>query len=285
MPESPEVDALAAFLRESAVGPRIDAVELIEFRALKTRARPLEELVGSTVTGVRRFGKHLSLDTTGADLVISFGRAGWATWNDAPSSEKGTDDADGVAEAAAETADGPPVLARLRFDGGQELAVTDAGAWLSLGLSVVDDPDDVPSLAKLGPDPSAPGFSQADLDAVLVGRRKQLRALLQEQESLAGIGGAYSDEILFAARLDPLVHASELTEDERARLLAAMRNVLSEAFAACVGVPIDRQKSEKAARMRVHGRTGEPCPAGDGLIVDIPGTKGAGQYCPACQSR
>lgn len=276
MPESPEVDALAGFLRENAVGARIEAVELIEFRALKTRARPLDELVGETVTAVRRFGKHLSLDTTGADLVISFGRAGWATWSDgtAPTDDAGSGQGDGSA-----------VLARLRFDGGRELAVTDAGAWLSLGLSVVDDPGDVSSIAKLGPDPSARGYSQADLDAVLVGRRKQLRALLQEQESLAGIGGAYSDEILFAARLDPLMHASDLTEDERARLFVALREVLAEAFAACVGVPIDRQKAEKAARMRVHGRAGEPCPEGDGVVVDVPGTKGAGQYCPACQTR
>ncbi|WP_378147632.1 DNA-formamidopyrimidine glycosylase family protein [Cnuibacter sp. UC19_7] len=270
MPESPEVDALAGFLRDHAVGARIDGVELIEFRALKTQARPLEELLGETVTGVRRFGKHLSLDTTGADLVISFGRAGWATW--APAQ-------------AAEAADGPPALARLRFDSGRELAVTDAGAWLSLGLSVVDDPADVSSIANLGPDPSGPDFSQADLDSVLIGRRKQLRALLQEQESLAGIGGAYSDEILFAARLDPLMHAADLTDDERVRLFAATHQVLADAFAACVGVPIDRQKAEKAARMRVHGRTGEPCPGGDGVVADIPGTKGSGQYCPACQSR
>lgn len=272
MPESPEVDALAAFVREHAVGRRIVSTGLEEFRALKTRARPLDQLIGSTVTGVRRFGKHLSVDTTGPDLVISFGRAGWATWTADEAEQRGADAA------------GSPEIARVGFDGGARLAVTDGGSWLSVGLSVVDDPAEVPAIAGLGPDPAAPGYTRADLDRVLARRRKQLRALLQEQESLAGIGGAYSDEILYVARLSPLVHAADLTGDERARLFTAVRDVLGEAFAARRGIPIDRQKAAKVASMRVHGRTGGPCPDGDGVVHDIPGTKGGGQYCPRCQT-
>ena len=117
----------------------------------------------------------------------------------------------------------------------------------------------------------------------LLPQTKQLRALLQEQESLSGIGGAYADEILFAARLDPLMHAADLDADRRETLFRAMRTVLTEAFEARRGIPIDRQKAEKVASMRVHGRTGEPCPEGDGVVADIPGTKGGGQYCPECQ--
>ena len=267
MPESPEVDALAGFLREHAVGRAITATELEEFRALKTRARPLDQLIGARVEGVTRFGKHLALTTDGPVLVVSFGRAGWAVWQRPDDPEP---------EAA--------VIARLTLDDETVLGVTDAGAWLSLGLSVVDEPDQVSAIAKLGPDPSGPDYRASDLDRVLVGRRKQLRALLQEQESLAGIGGAYSDEILFVAGLSPVVHASELRDDERARLFTAMRDVLGEAFAARRGIPISEQKAAKVAAMRVHGRAGEPCPDGDGIVLDIPGTKGAGQYCPARQT-
>jgi formamidopyrimidine-DNA glycosylase len=271
VPESPEVDALAGFLRAHAVGRRINAVELDEFRALKTRARPLDELVGATVTGVQRLGKHIALETDGPTLVISFGRAGWATWTEEP----------GSVEVAAGAA---PQIARFVFDGGVTLAVTDAGAWLSLGLSVVDDPHDVSSIAKLGPDPAADDFSAAAFDAVLVGRRKQLKAVLQEQESLAGIGNAYSDEILHVARLSPVGHAAALDADQRARLYAAVRDVLTSAFAARRDVPIDRQKAEKVASMRVHGRTGEACPVCGSAVLDIPGTKAGAQYCAVCQT-
>ena len=265
MPESPEVDALAGFLRSELAGRTIREIEVEEFRAWKTRARPAEQLAGHTVAGVRRFGKHVALDTDGPSLLISFGRAGWARWN-----------ADDLPEA--------PTIIRVHFEDGGRLALTDAGDWLSLGASVTDDPASEPAVAKLGPDPILPAFTRETLDGVVAGRRKQLKALLQEQESLAGIGNAYSDEILFAARLAPDVHASALSDDERGRLFDAIKSVLGEAFAARVGVPIAEQKAAKVASMRVHGRTGEPCPGCDGLVEDVPGSKGHAQWCPACQA-
>lgn len=268
MPEAPEVEALALFLRERLTGHAVAGVDLAEFRALKTRARPLDELVGRTVTAVARYGKHVDLDLDGTHLGIGFGRAGWATWTGA--------DAEETAPAAA-------LIASLRFDHGT-LGITDAGEWLSLQLHVVDRATDVPSVAKLGPDAADPAYSRESLAAALDGRRKQLKALLQEQETLAGIGNAYSDEILYAARLSPLVHAATLTDDEITRLWAALHDTLTAAVLARRGVPIAEQKAAKVASMRVHGRTGEPCPEGDGVIEDIPGTKGAGQWCPSCQA-
>jgi formamidopyrimidine-DNA glycosylase len=268
VPESPEVDALAAFLRTAATGRVIRASELVEGRALKTRARPLTELHGRSVTAVRRFGKHLALDTDGPSLLIGFGRAGWARWR-----EEGEPEPDG----------GAPVIARIRFGDGGELAFTDAGDWLSLTLSVTDDPAREPVIAKLGPDPLDAAFTRESFDAALGSRRKQIKALLQEQESLAGIGNAYSDEILHTARLAPTTHAAALSEDERARLFGAVKGVLGEAAAARRGVPIDRQKAEKTAAMRVHGRTGETCPVCGDTVRDVPGSKGGAQYCPTCQ--
>ncbi|GEP46769.1 Fpg/Nei family DNA glycosylase [Microbacterium saccharophilum] len=264
MPESPEVQALAEFLAEHAVSRRIETVDLDEFRALKTRDRPLTELSGATITGVRRFGKHLDLQTDAAHLVISFGRAGWARWD---------------GEAAPDEA---PVIARLPLDGAL-LELTDAGDWLSLGLSVVDDPLSVPALAKLGPDPLDPAFGQADLDRAVSGRRKQLKALLQEQETLAGIGNAYSDEILHAAKLSPLGHGSALDEGERERLFGAVTTTLRDAAAARRGVPPHRLKEAKVAAMRVHGRGGQTCPVCGDTILDHDAAA-SWQYCPTCEA-
>jgi formamidopyrimidine-DNA glycosylase len=271
VPESPEVDALAGFLRDTLVGARVEATDLAEFRALKTRARPLEQVVDSTVTGVERFGKHIALLTDGPDVVVSFGRAGWALWR--PTG----------AAASAEATPVAPVIATMTFAGRGELGLTDAGDWLSLGVSVVDDPRDVPAVAKLGPDPLVDEWTRADLDALVGGRRKRLKALLQEQESLAGIGNAYSDEILYVAALPPLVQAADLDEDARGRLYDAIVDVLRGARDARRGVPIAEQKSAKVAAMKVHGRTGEPCAAG-GSVHDVPGSKGAAQYCPDRQT-
>lgn len=267
MPESPEVDALAGELRTSLVGTRIAALDLEEYGALKTRGRALAEMAGREVTGIRRFGKHLAIETDGPTLVVSFGRAGWMRWES---------DVMPDAESA-------PVIGRLALEGGRALLITDAGNWLSLGVWIVEEPSDVPAVAKLGPDPAAPAFTSADLDGVVLGRRKQLKALLQEQESLAGIGNAYSDEILHAARLWPLAHAASLDETGRAALFTAVREVLGEAFSARRGVPIEELKAHKVAAMRVHGRAGEACPDCGGVIADIPGSKGTAQYCPACQ--
>lgn len=277
MPEAPEVEALTLFLRERLGGHVVRDVELVEGRALKTRPRPLDELVGRTVTGVTRHGKHLDLDFDGLHLGVGFGRAGWATWTDAGAesdAEPGSGSVDAVAPAA--------VIARLVLDDGI-LGITDAGDWLSVQLHVVDTANEVPSVAKLGPDAADPAFSREALAHALGGRRKQLKALLQEQESLAGIGNAYSDEILFAARLSPVAHASSLSSDDVSRLHAALHDTLTAAVLARRGVPIAQQKAAKVAAMAVHGRTGESCPDCGGVIEDIPGTKGGGQYCPSCQ--
>lgn len=275
MPEAPEVEALALFLRERLIGHEVVGTELVEGRAWKTRARPLDQLVGRRLTAAVRYGKHIDLDLDGAHLSLGFGRAGWATWTD--------DDAD-PGEQAAEPVASPvaAVIARVVFDDGV-LGITDAGDWLSVQLHLVDDPAEVTAVAKLGPDAIDPAFSREMLQEALGGRRKQLKALLQEQETLAGIGNAYSDEILFAARLSPVAHASSLSSDEVSRLFEALHDTLSAAVAARRGVPIADQKAAKVAAMQVHGRTGEPCPGCGGVIEDIPGTKGGGQWCPSCQ--
>jgi formamidopyrimidine-DNA glycosylase len=273
MPESPEVQALVEQLDEQLAGCPVRSVDLVEFRALKTRGRSLSVVEGRTITGAHRFGKFVDLALDGGHLVVSLGRHGWVRW---------IDEADGRVEASEPDAVAP-ALASLTVDGGT-LEFTDAGSWVSLGLWVVDRPSEVPGIAKLGPDPLAPGFSRADVDRSVARRRKQLKAILQDQQSFAGIGNAYSDEILHRARLSPVVHGDTLTDDELERLFFAMRDELSEAVRARRGVPIDALKQAKTAAMTVHGRGGETCPVCGGTIEDFAFGGTVAQYCPTCQS-
>ncbi|HKP08965.1 MAG TPA: DNA-formamidopyrimidine glycosylase family protein [Microbacterium sp.] len=274
MPESPEVEALARFLADEASGREIRDVDVLEFRTVKTRAAPPASVTGRTITGARRHGKHLELTLDEASLVVSLGRHGWMRWLDA------TPGADPVEPAA----DAPPALAAFELSGDRGLEVTDAGSWVSLGLFVVGDAGEVPAIAKLGPDPADPDFSRDQFDAALGGRRKQIKAILQEQESLAGIGNAYSDEILHLAKVSPVTHAASLDEGAADRLFAATLTTVREAIDARIGVPIDLLKARKVAAMRVHGRTGEACPVCGDTVRDLTFSGTSAQYCPTCQN-
>ncbi|WP_448005310.1 Fpg/Nei family DNA glycosylase [Agromyces bauzanensis] len=287
MPESPEVQALADELGERLRGRAITEVDVVEFRTIKTRARPPAGLVGEQVTDVARHGKLIDLTADASQhLVVSLGRHGWARWRDegAGVADAAVDEHAGDSATPESSVEPPPTLVVIDFDDGGSLELTDAGSWVSLGCWVVDEPVDVPAVAKLGPDPADPAFSREDLDRVIVGRRKQLKAVLQDQESLAGIGNAYSDEILHAAQLSPVVHASALNDAERERLFEATVGVISSAIEARHGVPIDRLKDAKVAAMRVHGRAGEPCPRCGGTIRDFAFASTTAQYCPTCQT-
>lgn len=274
MPESPEVQVLADVLGETIAHRRITGIDVREFRSWRSRERPPETLIGATITGVTRFGKHIDIDTDRGDLVVSFGRAGWVRRREPGEPEP---------EAALGSPVPPPVIATIELDDGSALDITDAGDWLSLAFSLVDDPLEVSAVRKLGPDPMSPSYTRADFERATAGRRKQLKALLQEQESIAGIGNAYSDEVLHRARLGPTTHAAALDDEEKERLYDAIRAELTEATRSRRGIPISRLKEAKAASMRVHGRTGEPCPVCGGTVADVPGSKGSAQYCPTCQ--
>ena len=268
MPESPEVQALVEFLDERMSGRVLAGIEDVDPRALKTRERPPSVLVGTRIAAVRRYGKHLALETDAGWLVVSFGRNGWIRWepdDDAPS---------GAA----------PRIAKVALDDGGRADVVETGDFLAVALWVVDEPADVAGIAALGPDPLAPDFAPDDLERALGTRRKQLKALLQEQRSLAGIGNAYSDEILHRARLSPTVHAAALSAAERERLFAATVEVLRGAVADRRGLPPDRLKQAKVAAMVVHGRGGTACPVCGATIVDHVFAGASAQLCPTCQA-
>ncbi|MCC2030589.1 DNA-formamidopyrimidine glycosylase family protein [Microbacterium allomyrinae] len=275
MPESPEVEALTRFLDDEASGREIVAVDVLEFRTVKTRATPPAALVGRTISGARRYGKHVALAVGDANLVVSLGRHGWARWHSGEPRHE---------HSSAETSVAPPALAAFDLGDDTTLEVTDAGTWVSLGLFVVGDPAEVPAIAKLGPDPADPSFTRAQFDTALGGRRKQIKAILQEQESIGGIGNAYSDEILHLAQVSPVAHAAALRSDETDRLFDATLTTVRGAIEARRGIPIDGLKAAKVASMRVHRRGGETCVTCGDTIRDFTFSSTSAQYCPTCQT-
>ncbi|MFC4140425.1 MULTISPECIES: Fpg/Nei family DNA glycosylase [unclassified Microbacterium] len=268
MPESPEVQALAEQLDERMAGHAIASVDAVERRIVKTRDRPPSSVVGARIDGVRRFGKYLGFDLGGQWLVLSFGRNGWIRWRPG-----GTPDPDAAGYA----------VAAVRLDDGALMEIAETGDFLAVAVWVVDAPEDVAGIADLGPDPISPDFAPADLERAMGTRRKQIKALLQEQRSVAGIGNAYSDEILHRARLSPTVHAVALTVEERVRLYQATVDIMRGAVADRRGVPADSLKRTKVAAMAVHGRAGESCPVCGDTIVDHTFGGASAQLCPTCQ--
>jgi formamidopyrimidine-DNA glycosylase len=271
VPELPEVQALVGFLTERAVGRVVARVDLAAFSVLKTYDPPPTALQGLEVTGVERHGKFLAVDVSGLWLVTHLARAGWLRWSDAlspvpPRPGKG------------------PLAARVHLDDGSGWDLTEAGTQKRLALYVVASPYDVPGIARLGPDPLAPGFGPDDLASTLRGSRTQLKGLLKDQSVLAGVGNAYSDEILHAARLSPFKIAGSLTESEVTILYEALETTLRDAVARAEGLKAGELKAEKKTSMRVHGRTGQPCPVCGDIVREVSFADSSLQYCPTCQT-
>ncbi|MFC5790184.1 Fpg/Nei family DNA glycosylase [Agromyces tardus] len=274
MPEMPEVEALAQFLRERTVGRAVTSARVAAIAALKTFDPPLHALEGRAVTDVARHGKFLDLVFGGAEplhLVFHLARAGWLRWYD-------------QLPATVVRPGKSPIALRVRLDDGSGFDLTEAGTKKSLAVYVVRDPGEVPGIARLGPDPMRDDFTLDDFAAILAGRRTQLKGLLRDQSVIAGIGNAYSDEILHVAKMSPYLLAAKLGPDDVARLYAAMRDTLSEALAEASGKPAAELKDSKRRRMRVHGRTGEACPVCGDTVRQVIFHDSTFQYCPTCQT-
>lgn len=279
MPELPEVAALVEFLRERAVGRVVAGVEIGTINVLRTYDPPPTALAGMTVDGVARHGKFLDLDIGGLHLIFHLARAGWLRWSDA------------LPETVIRPGKGPIAL-RVRLDDldlpdGERrpgFDLTEAGTKKSLAVYVVRVPSEVPGIAALGPDPLAEDFDRAALAAVLAGKRQQIKGLLREQSVLAGVGNAYSDEVLHAARLSPFAIAATLDDAEVDRLYSALRDVLTGAIAAASGKPAKDLKDAKRAGMRVHARTGQPCPVCGDVVREVSFADSSLQYCATCQT-
>ena len=271
MPELPEVQALVDFLAERAAGLAITKVELASFTVLKTFDPPPQALEGSPIDGVSRHGKFLDLDADGTHLVFHLARAGWLRWSDA-------------LPATVVRPGKSPIALRVRLSDGSGFDLTEAGTKKSLAAYIVRDPREVPGIARLGPDPLADSFTRDEFGRLLDGRRMQIKGLLRDQEVIAGVGNAYSDEILHVAKISPFAIAGSLPPEVVDRLFAALRETLSAAVRTASGKPAAELKDAKRAGMRVHGRTGEACPECGDVVREVSFHDTSLQYCATCQT-
>jgi formamidopyrimidine-DNA glycosylase len=271
VPELPEVEALAAYLRDRAVGHAVDRFEVASFSALKTFDPPPSAVAGRTITGAGRHGKFLDVEFGGdLHLIVHLARAGWLQYRDAFKSRAPLKPGSG------------PIALRVRLDDGSGFDLTEAGTQKSLAAYLVRDPNEVPGVARLGPDVLA-----VDRDTFaerLRSRRGQIKGVLTDQEVLAGVGNAYSDEILHVAKLSPFALTNRLTEEQMTTLYEATRQVETDAVARSVGQRAAELKGEKRAGLRVHARTGLPCPVCGDTVREVSFADKSLQYCPTCQT-
>ena len=269
--ELPEVDALVGFLRERTVGRVVSSAAVAAISALKTFDPPLQALDGQTIAGVRRHGKFVDFEAGELHLVFHLARAGWLRWYD----------------ELPKTLIKPgksPIALRVRLDDGSGFDLTEAGTKKSLAVYVVRDVSEVPGIARLGPDPTAADFTLDDFAGVLAGRRTQIKGLLRDQSVFAGVGNAYSDEILHNARMSPYALAAKLSPEDVERLYHALRDTLGAAIAGAAGKRPDELKDNKRTHMQVHGRTGQPCPVCGDTVREVIFADSTFQYCPTCQT-
>jgi formamidopyrimidine-DNA glycosylase len=271
VPELPEVEALAAYLRERAVGHTVQRFEVSSFSALKTYDPPASALTGVELTSAGRHGKYLDIGF-GPDLhlIVHLARAGWLHYRDAFKSPAPLKPGSG------------PIALRVRLDDGSGFDLTEAGTQKSLAAYLVRDPALVPGVARLGPD--ALELSSDEFAERIRGRNGQVKGVLTDQEVLAGIGNAYSDEILHVARLSPFALTGKLTDEQITALWEAMRTVEQDAVSRSVGQRAAELKGEKRAGMRVHARTGLPCPVCGDTVREVSFADKSLQYCATCQT-
>ena len=271
MPELPEVEALASFLRARAVGRVVARVDPVAVSAFKTYDPPPTALAGLEVTGAARHGKFLDLDVSGLHLVVHLARAGWLQWREQ------------LPTAPPRMGKGPIAL-RVHLDDGSGFDLTEAGTKKGLAVYVTTDVATVPGVARLGVDPLSPEFTQEVLAGLLAGQRGQVKGLLTDQSVLAGVGNAYSDEVLWEVGLSPFHPAKNLSDAEVARLHAALVDTLRAAVGRAEGLAAGTLKAEKKSGLQVHGRAGLPCPRCGDTVREVSFADKALQYCPTCQT-
>ncbi|WP_219418740.1 Fpg/Nei family DNA glycosylase [Pseudonocardia nigra] len=276
MPELPEVEALAHHLREHAVYRPVARVDVAGMSVVKTFDPPVSALVGRVVTGAARHGKFLAVEFADRPdeplhLITHLSRAGWLRWHD-------------TAAAAPPKPGRGPLALRVHLDavGGPGFDLTEAGTQKRLSVYLVRDPQEVPGIARLGPDALA--LSRDEFAELLAGRTERIKTLLVEQQVLAGVGNAYSDEILHIARLSPYAAAGRLKPEQVDDLYAALRSVLTDAVERSVGQGAAQLKGEKRSGLRVHARTGLPCPVCGDTVREVSFASKSFQYCPGCQT-
>jgi formamidopyrimidine-DNA glycosylase len=271
VPELPEVQALAGDLRTRLAERAVARLDVVAFSALKTFDPPVSALQGLFIGGVTRHGKFLDIEVDDLHLIVHLARGGWIRWRDE------------LPAVPARPGKGP-LAARLALDDGSGLDFTEAGTQKRLAIYVVRKVEDVPGIARLGPDPLDPSFTIEVFASILASAgRSQLKGVLRDQSVIAGIGNAYSDEILHVAKMSPFKPAT-MPQADVSRLYTAIHTTLHDAISRSDGLAAAELKKEKKSGLRVHGRTGEPCPVCGDTVREVSFADSSLQYCPTCQT-
>lgn len=279
MPELPELVGLSSYLAAELRGRVLESFQVASFTALKTAGIQPPEMLGRVLESVSRHGKFLDLgfgpsatDDAGAHLVFHLAKAGWLKLGPRPEGERSTS-----------IKPGGYLVARMLLDR-RELDLTEAGTRKSLAIYLVRSPEDVPGIAALGPDPLDPNFTLESLKQILAGKQAQIKGVLRDQKKIAGIGNAYSDEILHLAKMSPFTPSNSLSEAELTALYRSIVSILNDAVNATSGKPAAGLKDAKRAGMRVHARAGEACPECGDTVREVAFADRTLQYCPRCQT-
>lgn len=275
MPELPEVEILCRRLTERCAGSTVTRLDLASISALKTYDPPLRSLVGRTFESCTRRGKFLCtrLVASGAPdewLVWHLARAGWVRWREKlPDTRK---------------PGRTPLVLRLGLESGAGFDITEMGHERRLAIWTAHSPDDIESVATLGPEPLDEDFSEERFAGILLGESGDLKHALSRQSVIAGVGNAYSDEALHAAGLSPFRPAAKLSPEEVTRLYRGLQSVLREAIERAVDLDMNELKDGKRSGMRVHARTGLPCPVCGDTVREVSFATRSLQYCATCQT-
>jgi formamidopyrimidine-DNA glycosylase len=267
VPELPELEALARRLDAELPDRPIASVAVRSPSILKTYDPPLDALVGDAFAAVRRRGKWLLLATRAERTLAIHPMIG----------------------GRIRTTDGRSAPARpdaliVVFADGSDLRVAEIGPKKRAAVHFV--PGDGENLvAYLGPEPLDPSFDPARLAAILATSPHQIKVALVDQRTLAGLGNAWSDEVLHAARVSPFAASARLTADQVAALDEALAGCLAEGIArAAEDNYLEKLKPDRRPYLRVHGRHGQPCPACQTPLAAIHHGERVTTYCPSCQA-
>jgi formamidopyrimidine-DNA glycosylase len=267
MPELPELEALVEALDRLVSRAPVRDVPVAHFAVVKTATPPLDWLAGHTLTGAVRRGKHLLFPTDeNLVLTVHLMTAGKLAY----------------VEPGLKRPPGPVLVVRFADDG--ELVVSERVTRKSVRVRLLPAAELDEEFERLGPEPLEPSFDQAALEAALA-RGGQLHTLLRDQRALLGIGRAYANEILHAARLAPFASADRLSPEERERLLEAIKTTLTdgtERFRPRGPRMIAKGKTPEV--YDIHGHAGEACPRCGTTMLNVDFADHQVVYCPFCQT-
>jgi formamidopyrimidine-DNA glycosylase len=261
VPELPEIEAWRRELDEPVAAYAVERAGPAHVATLKTFDPPLRELEGRQFAGAERRGKRLLFPTADGELVLlvhlmTAGRLRYLRYG--------------------EKRPKAPAF-RLAFSDGSELILTEAGSKKRAGVWLLRPEQAEEELAHLGPEADAVG--PEELAEICRGESRRLHSLLRDQRALAGIGRAWANEILHAAKLSPYALSDQLDDEEIERLAGAIRSELAR------GLALREQGLGDKRVYRVHKRLREPCHVCGAPIAQVDFEEHTIYYCPECQTQ